>query len=449
MSDYMFMVESHLNAPQMVAFHVVQTAANEANIALYLTGAALRDMLGGFPIRDLDFTVEGNAIALAKTIAKKGGATLGDTDARRNLADLHFPHHVTVRIGMARKEVYTKPASKPQISPATIHEDLLCRDFTINAIAMSLNRQSRGLLVDPANGIGDVQNKELRIAGKYTLYDDPSRMFRLFRYRIRMGFALSEKTQNQYQNVRELKLEQKIPAEALGRELRNVANEANSADIVKLLDDEALLPLFCPALKGDKVNHSGLHKLQKARMNVPLELEFPVDNLSLFLSVLTEKLGKSDRAALTKTCQLTTAEVSAWKKLEESVKKLEKDLKSPTLTRPSKVFAAASKGSGAQILYLLYKSDARLVQDRLKNHLQKYLMVEHELTEEEVLETGVKPGTPKYAKVRLDLLYKKLDARPKKVVVEEPVPAPVLAAPIVASARRGAPIPPNPVSPRR
>ncbi|MFN0104134.1 MAG: hypothetical protein ACKV2U_18875 [Bryobacteraceae bacterium] len=436
MSDYMFMLESHLNAAQMVAFHQVQAAANEANYSLYLTGAALRDMLGGFPIQDLDFTVEGNAIALAKAIAKDGDAELGATDPRRNLADLRFPHHVTVRLGMARQEVYPKPASKPQISPATIHEDLLCRDFTINAIAMSLNRQSRGLLVDPANGIGDVQNKELRIAGKYTLYDDPSRIFRLFRYRVRMGYALSEKTQNQYQNVRELKLEKKIPVEALGRELRNVANEANSADIVKLLDEEKLLSLFCPALTGAKVNHSGLQKLQKARMNVPLELEFPVDNLSLFLSVLTEKLGKSERAELAKACGLTAEEVTAWRKLEDGAKKLEKELKSPTLSRPSRVYAAASKGTGAQILHVLYKSDARLVQDRLKNHLQKYLMVDHELTDEEVLETGVKPGTAKYAKARLGVLFKKLDARPKKIVVEEPVPTPPMPPPIVAGARR-------------
>lgn len=436
MSDYMFMLESHLNAAQMLALRKVQEAADEANLPLYLTGAALRDMLGGFPIQDLDFTVEGNAISLGKAIAKKEQVELGLTETRRNLAELHFPHHVTVRLGMARQEIYPKPAARPQIVPGTIHEDLMGRDFTINAIAMSLNRQSRGLLVDPANGMGDVQNRELRIAGKYTLYDDPSRIFRLFRYRVRMGYAVSEKTQNQYLNVRELKLEKKIPGDALRRELRNLANEANSADIVKLLDEEKLLPLFCKELTGDKVNHAGLQKLQRARMHVPLELDFPVDNLSLFLTVLTEKLSKADRAALAKTCMLTDEEVAAWRKLEDGGKRLEKEMRSPKLTRPSKVYAAAAKGTGAQILYVLYKSDARMVQDRLKNHLQKYLMVEHELTEEEILEKGVKPGTAKWAKARQEVLSKKLDARPKKVPAEEAEPAPVLAAPIVASARR-------------
>jgi hypothetical protein len=72
----------------------------------------------------------------------------------------------------------------------------------------------------------------------------------------------------------------------------------------------------------------------------------------------------------------------------------------------------------------------------LKNHLQKFLMVEHEMTDEEVLATGAKPGTPKFAKARLELLAKKLDARPKKVVTEEVAPTAPLSAPIVAGARR-------------
>jgi tRNA nucleotidyltransferase/poly(A) polymerase len=438
MSDHMFMLESHLNAQQMAALLSVQAAANGAGLSIYLTGAALRDMLGGFPIRDLDFTVEGNATAFAKTLPKKLGAEIVSTDPKRNLVELLMPKHVTVRIGMARKEVYGKPASKPQISPATIHEDLLCRDFTINAIAMSLNKQSLGLYVDPSNGIGDMQNRELRIVGKYTLYDDPARILRLFRYRVRMGFTSSEKTQNQYGNVRELKLETKIPAEAIAREFRAIAGEANSADIVKLLDEEKLLPLFCPALTGNKVNHAGLQKLQRVRTNVPLELDFPVDNLSLFLAVLGEKLSPRDRGALAKICALTRAEVNAWSKLEAGAKKLERDLKSPSLTKPSKVFATASKGTGEQILFVLYRSEARLVQDRLKNHLQKYLMVQHEMTDEEIAEGvgAARPGTPKYEKARIAALHKKLDARPKKIVVEVPPPGPALSAPIVASARR-------------
>ncbi len=89
---------------------------------------------------------------------------------------------------MARQEKYSKPGAKPQVQPATIHEDLRGRDFTVNAIALSLGKASRGLLLDPTNGLGDLSRKELRAVTNYALYDDPSRILRLIRFRTRLGF---------------------------------------------------------------------------------------------------------------------------------------------------------------------------------------------------------------------------------------------------------------------
>ena len=91
-------------------------------------------------------------------------------------------------VSNARTEKYSKPGGKPQIAPATIHEDLMRRDFTINAMALSLNRGSRGLLIDPANGQADLVNRELRTTNSYALFDDPSRIFRLIRFQYVLGF---------------------------------------------------------------------------------------------------------------------------------------------------------------------------------------------------------------------------------------------------------------------
>src|SRR5579863_4279849 len=101
---------------------------------------------------------------------------------------------------MARHEKPGKPGAKPQVQAATIHEDLRGRDFTVNAIALSLSRASRGLLIDPTNGAGDLERKELRAVSNYTLYDDPSRILRMFRLQVRLGFAIEERTRMQYQN---------------------------------------------------------------------------------------------------------------------------------------------------------------------------------------------------------------------------------------------------------
>src|SRR5579871_1751477 len=109
MSDYMFMLDSHLNADQSRIVNQVQSAAGEANANVFLTGGAMRDMLGGFPIRDLDFTVEGNALKLAKAVAQAAKAQIVTTDEHRKSVELLFPGGITAEIAMSRHERYGKP----------------------------------------------------------------------------------------------------------------------------------------------------------------------------------------------------------------------------------------------------------------------------------------------------------------------------------------------------
>src|SRR5262245_8364229 len=167
MSDYIYMLESHLSPDQNRAVDDVQAAAAHANVNLFLTGGAMRDMLAGFRIRDLDFVVEGAALKLAKAVASRTGAKINSADDHRKCAELTFSTGVTVQIAMSRQEKYARSGAKPQVSPATIQDDLRGRDFTCNAIALSLNRASRGLLLDPMNGLADIERKELRAISTY------------------------------------------------------------------------------------------------------------------------------------------------------------------------------------------------------------------------------------------------------------------------------------------
>ena len=113
MSDYMFMLDSHLNGEQSKALAEVRDAAEQANLNLFITGGAMRDMMGGFPIRDLDFTVEGGSIKFAKTVAHKAKADVLAVDDLRKSVELVFPGHVSASISMARLEKYPKPGAKP------------------------------------------------------------------------------------------------------------------------------------------------------------------------------------------------------------------------------------------------------------------------------------------------------------------------------------------------
>ncbi len=424
MSDYMFMLESHLRPDQNRVLKEVQAAAAEANMNLFITGGAMRDMLGGFPIQDIDFTVEGNAPKLAKAVAAKSKAEVLRVDENRKVASLLFPGGVLATIGMARQEKYAKAGAKPQVSPATLHEYLRGRDFTINSIALSLNPASRGLLLDPNNGVGDLERKELRAVSNFTLYDDPVRMLRLQRFRVRLGFAIDERTKMQYDNAREASLESKISAPSLLEELRHIAAEPNVADVVKTLEDEKLLTLFAANLTGAKVNHAGLQKLQKMRQMIPVGSDIELPMMGLFLDVLTEKFTPKEEQALAKSLGFEKADLDQWHKLDARAKKLEKDLKSAKLQKPSQLYLAVSKACGDLILYLLLNSKERIVQDRIKNFFGKYLPMAQEVTDRDVTAAkGVEPGSPKFQKAREEVILQRLDARPKKTPPPEEPPA--------------------------
>ncbi len=424
MSDYMFMLDSHLNGEQSKALAQVREAAEQANLNLFLTGGAMRDMMGGFAIRDLDFTAEGAGVKFAKGLAQKAHAEVLETDDTRKSVELRFRGNVTASISMARQEKYSKPGAKPHVEPATIHEDLRGRDFTVNAIALSLGKASRGLLLDPTNGLGDLSRKELRAVTNYALYDDPSRILRLIRLRTRLGFTVDERTMTQYGNVREAKLETRIPQTALEHEVRQIALDPLAGDILKALEDENLLYLISPALSGPKLNLPGFQKLQKARQSLPFGIDISPNAYSLFLFLLVEKLGPKERTQLVASVGLRRSDLDAALKLEARAAKVEKELATANLQRPSALYRMLSKIPGEILLFLLMRSGQRLVLDRVKNYLQKYLPAAQEVTEKEVIEHGGQPGTPKFAKLQQQMIAARLDARPKKVIIEEPPPPP-------------------------
>jgi tRNA nucleotidyltransferase/poly(A) polymerase len=425
MSDYMFMLENHLSADQNRVVTDVLAAATHAGVNLFLAGGAMRDMLGGFPVRDLDFTVEGNALKLAKVLAAKAHVKILNEDEDRKSAELIFPGGVTAQVAMARQERYGKPGTRPHIRQASIYDDLRGRDFTFNAIALSLNPASRGLLLDPTNGLADLQRREIRAVHNYVFYDDPVRMLRFIRLRVRMGFTVDERTQLQFENAREAGVEAYIAPRSLHDELCQLADEPNSADVVKAFDEAHFLALFSPAMTGAKLNLPGLVKLQKARHMAPFGTEPRVDNRGLFLTVFAEKLSPKERATLIKTTHLRKADVDLWQTLPQRAKPLERELKSSRLRKASQIYDAILKAPGDQVFYLMLYSSQRLVQDRIRNYLQKYLAAAQEITDREVAATGVAPGDPKFAKAKQDMISARLDGRLKKAPPPEVAPAPV------------------------
>jgi tRNA nucleotidyltransferase/poly(A) polymerase len=447
MSDYLFMLESHLDAGQSKAVTAMQRLATEAGMNVWLTGGAMRDMLRGAPFRDLDFTVERDALKLGKALAEALGGTVVAEDPWKRGLELRLPGNVPASVGNTRSEKYLKPGGKPHLGPAAIQEDLQRRDFTINAIGLALNRGSRGLLIDPSNGQADLMNRELRTTNSYALSDDPSRIFRLIRFRHTLGFELTPRTQAQLENALVEEYAKSAPPAALAREIRAAATDINAVGMLEDFDSKGLLQLLSPALTGPKLNAVGLTKLEKAMHSV-----LPPGTSGgwlAFLHVLAETLTATERAGVVRGFELSPDESDAFKKLEADAKKLESTLKSPRLRRPSEVWNTLHNATTDEVLMVLYDSGVRLVHDRIGAFYEKYLQQAEEITDEQILAAGVKPGTPRFEKTRKALIATRLNSRPKKVIDPGADPAAAAgAAPMAQSAAATRPAQTSPFSKR-
>ena len=197
MADYIYLLENRLSQAQKSALSKVREIARAKGLMVFLVGGAVRDLTSGSPVRDLDVAVQGNALKLKKEIQKAGAVITGEMEAGQALF-VRFPGNVRMEVGSTLAVQYPKPG-KPVMKTATILDDLRRRDFTANAMALSLNEGSYGLLMDPLNGVADIENRELRLVSNYGFIEEPVRMIRAVRFAARLGWQMEEKTQARYQ----------------------------------------------------------------------------------------------------------------------------------------------------------------------------------------------------------------------------------------------------------
>src|SRR5215467_9751897 len=221
MPDYIFLLESRLTPEQRAAMLRVQELAAAMGFNVYLTGGTVRDLITGATLRDLDLTVEGNPSKMAREL-EKGGAKILAEDEKLRHVELLFAGEVEGSNSAARDDHYVRPGTRPEIRWSTIMEDLRRRDFSLNAIAISLNPASRGLLLDPTNGLSDIEHGEVRALSIHSFTNQP---VRLLRFAARMGFKVEQRTQEWFDLAIERNLHHSIEPDDAGTELQALARE--------------------------------------------------------------------------------------------------------------------------------------------------------------------------------------------------------------------------------
>src|SRR5579872_3510928 len=388
MADYIYTMEIRLTPGQQRGVTLVQDIARDAGMNIYLTGGAVRDIISGFPIRDLDFTVQGNPLKLQKQLEHAGSRVASVDDDLKTLY-LVLPGNVRAEISSARTERYEKTGKPPVIAPGTIIEDLRRRDFTINAMALSLNPGSRGLLMDPFNGAADIEAKLIRILHNYSFMEDPSRLIRAARFAARFHWPLEERTQARVQSARENNYIEYILRTSIGHEIAALAHEDDPLQVVKMLEKEGWLEILHDHWTTAKVDANGLTQLMKTRQQM-VDLGYAPDAGPAVMYFLTARLSDKEVSDLQKLIPRKDL-VEAWRDIEDHSKELAKRLMGKEAATPSRTWNLLSSARPEMVLFLAVTAKQQAVEQKIKNYLTKWRQVQQRIPLPEMTELLITP----------------------------------------------------------
>ena len=250
-SPVIFVVIMEINCTEKELFLLkkVASAAEALGVETYLIGGFVRDKILGRDTRDADIVCVGDGIELAKEVAKQFNP-VPSVDYFKNFGTAHIRinNEFDLEFVGARKESYRFDSRKPEVEPGTVEDDQDRRDFTMNALAISLNKENYGKLIDPFSGLKDIDNKIIRTpsAPSQTFSDDPLRMMRAIRFATQLGFVIEETTwQGIKDNAQRITI---ISQERITGELNKIVASGKPSVGFDLLYKSGLLQIIFPQM---------------------------------------------------------------------------------------------------------------------------------------------------------------------------------------------------------
>lgn len=370
MPDYMFLLESRLLPEQRAAMMRVQELSAALGFNVYLTGGTVRDLITGASLRDLDFTVEGNPTKIAREL-EKGGAKVLHEDEKLRQIDLLFAGECEGSIAAARDDQYVRPGTRPDVRWSTIMEDLRRRDFSLNAIAISLNPASRGLLLDPTNGLSDIERGEIRALTIHSFTNQPVRLLRVLRFAARMGFKLEQRTQEWLELAMERDLHHSITPEDAGDELRALAKEEQPTGTLKAWEEHKLMEVVHPVLAKKKPDYEAINELSKVRDDLMMAGLRPRLATPMLLAILG-RLKDREQSSLLGKLGFRAAETEEILSFAEEAEASAKELSGKKLNAPIDAFKFIERMPADRIGYLLAESRNSGALSKIKAYLNKW-----------------------------------------------------------------------------
>ena len=243
-------MKERLSADLIRNLQQIGEVADEIGLGAYVVGGFVRDLFLYRSDEDIDIVIEGDGIAFAKEYAKIVGARI-HTHEKFGTAVVIFPDGFKIDVASARMEYYKFPAALPVVQMSSIKLDLYRRDFTINTLAIQLNSDKFGLLIDFFSARKDLKEKIVRVLHNLSFVEDPTRVFRAIRFEQRFEFIIGKLTASLMANAISMDFFRELSGKRVFAELQLILKEENPVPAIKRLNDFDLLKVIHPSIKLD------------------------------------------------------------------------------------------------------------------------------------------------------------------------------------------------------
>jgi tRNA nucleotidyltransferase (CCA-adding enzyme) len=393
-------LEATLSPDQLRILHLVADEASQSGLPLYIIGGSVRDLILGAATKDLDLTVEGDAIAFARSLAKRHG---GKVTAHNKFGtanwflpkDLATESRDSVDLISARSEIYKHPAALPTVKPGSMDDDIRRRDFTINTLAIRLDGSYFGHLRDDLGGMHDLKQGIVRVLHENSFMDDPTRMYRAVRYAERYGFKIADETLALIPGARPLV--EKLSAQRVRHEIDLILEEWNAASMLARLADLDLLEPVHPALKFDLSMRERLANLHTYRglqhlspWNITKGEQMHDSDLGWLLWLMS--LSEEQIAALNDRLHFTSDLLASL----FAVSMMFKDISSFADLKPSECVERLESFPVNAVEAVGYVAKDPRVKERFDEYISKWRYLKPHTTGDHLKSLGIQPG-PRYA----------------------------------------------------
>ena len=397
-----------LNRDMLILLQTIGEVARRNHFTAYAVGGFVRDLLLHIENYDLDVVIEGDGIIFAKKLAEAVGGSIR-THVKFNTAMVKLPNGFKVDIATARLEYYEYPAAMPTVELSSIKLDLFRRDFTINAMAIHLNPEKFGILVDFFNCQNDLKDRKIRILHNLSFVEDPTRIFRAIRLEQRMGFALGKLTEKQLKNAVKMNLFDQQFGRRYFQEIKLILSEPNPLPAIQRMAQFDLLKFLHHSLILDPTLAEILEETQRAvSWHKLLYLAESCQPWIVYLLALTSRI--QTRALLTFCRKFEAPERYTHLLIKEKIetKRIVRVLERRAHLCPSEIYWLLKGLSHEGLLFAMALCRNKAGKQAVSLYVTRLRHVKTRLRGEDLIKMGYRTG-PIFQTMLNHLLEKKLD----------------------------------------